>query len=123
MGRKDMTARCDAHARKQIRKLLPRHKCSTDRDAKPINVDLLNQYCIKIGVADPDVKLFCPNTPISVCNTIHKAVAKKMGPIDLLHTDRRLEREAAEAEREAAEAVRWEQVRRQRSLRSSDILI
>ena len=75
MGRKEIAGRCDANALKQILKLLPRHKYSTDRDAKPINAD------------------------------------------------RQLERKAAEAEREAAEAVRLEQVCRQRSLHSSDILI
>lgn len=80
-----MTGRCDDHAQKQIKKLLPWHKCSTDRDAKPIDVDLLNRYCVEIGVADAES--FCPNTPISVCHMLHTAINKKMEKIDLVLFD------------------------------------
>ena len=94
MGQKEMAARCCPHTLEQIKKILPQHKCSNDRDAKPIDVDLLNCYCIEIG----GNALFCSTTPVLVCNTIHKAVNKKMGMIDMRRFDEQLEREAVEEE-------------------------
>ena len=86
MGQKEMDACCECDALNILRSVIPNHVCmkpkGRPKDSKPMDPDLLNQYCIQIGAA-ADKPLFDTNRHYKICYKLQVDISKKMEKVDL----------------------------------------